>query len=88
MVGSAFKFVWPRSSKELLTVAAVREAEPVRRLLRLGEAPTGIFAAAVMLANMMLHIRRRGVFRLGQSDFIAHSRSGKSPLKNRVFGGP
>jgi hypothetical protein len=58
--------------KELLAFAAVLEAEPVRRLLRLGEAPSGILATAVVLANVVLHAGRRGVFGLWQSDFVAH----------------
>lgn len=58
--------------QEFLTFAAVFETEPVRRLLRFGEAPTGVFAAAVVLANVMLDAGRRGVFGSWQSDFVAH----------------
>lgn len=59
--------------QKLFTFAAVLKAEPVRRLLRPGEAPTGILAAAVVLANVVLHARRRRVFGSGQSDLVAHS---------------
>jgi hypothetical protein len=38
--------------KEFLTFAAVREAEPVRRLPWPGETPTGILAASSVLANV------------------------------------
>lgn len=58
--------------KEPLAIGPVLKAEPVRRLLRLGKAPSGILAAAVVLANVVLHAGRRGVFRLRQSDFVAH----------------
>lgn len=48
------------------------KAEPVRRLLRLGKAPAGVFGAAVVLADEMLDTGRGPMFRLGQSDFVAH----------------
>lgn len=44
----------------------------MRRLLRLGEAPTRILAAPVVLANVVLDAGRSGVFGSRQSDFVAH----------------
>ncbi|WP_189350078.1 hypothetical protein [Mesorhizobium sp. M1E.F.Ca.ET.045.02.1.1] len=58
--------------KVSLALSPMFKAEAVRRLLRLGETPTGIFAAAVVLAHVVLHAGRGGVFGLGQSDFVAH----------------
>lgn len=56
----------------ILALCPMFKAEPVRRLLRLGEAPTSILGAPVVLANVVLHANRGGVFWLGQSDFVAH----------------
>ncbi|WP_292534370.1 hypothetical protein, partial [Mesorhizobium sp.] len=50
----------------------VLKAKPVRRLLRLGESPTRILAAAIVFANVVLDTDRRGVFGSWQSDFVAH----------------
>lgn len=40
---------------EFLSFGPMLAAEPVWRLLWLGEAPPGIFAASVVLANVVLH---------------------------------
>lgn len=59
--------------QEVLAFGPVFIAEPVRRILRLDKAPTGVLAAAVVLANVVLDASRRGVFGLRDSDFVAHS---------------
>lgn len=40
--------------QEVLAFGPVFIAEPVRRILRLDKAPTGVLAAAVVLANVVL----------------------------------
>ena len=78
MVSGAFQVVHELMTghlsllEELLTFTAMLEAEPVRRLLRLGKAPAGILDAAVVFANVVLHAGGRGVFGFGQSDLVAH----------------
>lgn len=59
--------------QEVLAFSPMLKAEPVRRLLRLGKAPTGVLAAAVVLANVVLDASRRSVFGPWKSDFVAHS---------------
>jgi hypothetical protein len=60
-------------SKISLAFGAVLETEPVRRLPRLGETPSGILAAAGMLAEMVPDTRRGALFESGEPNFIAQS---------------